>query len=101
MSGIQFIVPSARVETISQTDYSITKIIGPGSATKVSEIAGATEFFEGSRAARFYPIDLASVVTEVLPFRIRFTNIGIDSTYGPDNPAPIGIAVVGYNNYVI
>lgn len=41
-----------------------------------------------------------SRVTEVLPFRVRFTNFSFEA-YGPDNPAPIGIAVVNRNNYII
>ena len=41
-----------------------------------------------------------SVVSSVLPFRIRITNIGIPS-YGPNNPAPIGIAIIGVNNYIL
>lgn len=40
------------------------------------------------------------VVNQVLPFRVKFTNIGI-SSYGPNNPAPIGIAIVGLNNYIL
>jgi hypothetical protein len=36
----------------------------------------------------------------VLPFRVKFINIGIES-YGPNNPAPIGIAIIGYNNYIL
>lgn len=39
-------------------------------------------------------------VNEVLPFRVKFMNIGI-SSYGPNNPAPIGIAIVGLNNYIL
>lgn len=39
-------------------------------------------------------------ITSLLPFRVRFVNIGIES-YGPDNVPPIGIAVIGFNNYVI
>lgn len=39
-------------------------------------------------------------IIEVLPFRIRFTNIGIPS-YLPPNIAPIGIAIVGFNNYIL
>jgi hypothetical protein len=35
-----------------------------------------------------------------MPFRVRFVNIGIGS-YGPNNPAPIGIAVIGLNNYIL
>jgi hypothetical protein len=35
-----------------------------------------------------------------LPFRVKFTNIGIGA-YGPNNPAPIGIAIIGLNNYIL
>lgn len=43
-----------------------------------------------------------STIMEVLPFRIRFTNIGLEPTgYTPINPAPIGIAIVGFNNYIL
>jgi hypothetical protein len=41
-----------------------------------------------------------TVITEELPFRIRFTTIGIEG-YGPNNPPPIGIAVIGFNNYIL
>jgi hypothetical protein len=39
-------------------------------------------------------------VKDVLPFRIRFTNFTFEA-YGPDNPAPIGIAVINRNNYIL
>lgn len=39
-------------------------------------------------------------INETLPFRIKFTNIGI-SGYGPGGAAPIGIAIIGLNNYVL
>jgi hypothetical protein len=39
-------------------------------------------------------------INDVLPFRIKFTNIGIES-YGPGNPAPVGIAIIGLNNYIL
>lgn len=35
----------------------------------------------------------------VLPFRVSFQNIQYPG-YGPGNPAPIGVAVIGINNYV-
>ena len=53
-----------------------------------------------------YPIsrlidnDRTVIITEQLPFRIKFTTIGIES-YGPSNPPPIGIAIIGYNNYIL
>jgi hypothetical protein len=40
-------------------------------------------------------------IKEVLPFRIKFTNTNIRSNYGPGNAAPIGIAIIGLNNYVM
>jgi hypothetical protein len=39
-------------------------------------------------------------VNQSLPFRISLKNVTI-SAYGPSNPAPIGIAIIGFNNYVL
>lgn len=39
-------------------------------------------------------------IENTIPFRVKFTNIGVPG-YGPNNPAPIGIAVIGYNNYIL
>ena len=41
-----------------------------------------------------------SVIEPVVPFRIKFVNIGITG-YGPSNVPPIGIAIVGVNNYIL
>ena len=42
--------------------------------------------------------DLGSVkISEVLPFRVKFTNMGISGYTVP----PIGIAIIGYNNYIL
>lgn len=43
-----------------------------------------------------------SIITpsEILPFRIRFTTINI-RPYDARNPAPVGIAVIGVNNYIL
>jgi hypothetical protein len=39
-------------------------------------------------------------INEVLPFRIKFTNIMVPG-YSASNPAPIGIAIIGLNNYIL
>jgi len=39
-------------------------------------------------------------VNSVLPFRVKFTTIGIEG-YNSSNPAPIGIAIIGVNNYIL
>jgi hypothetical protein len=41
-----------------------------------------------------------AVIGQTLPFRVKFVNIGIQS-YGANNPAPIGIAIIGLNNYIL
>lgn len=39
-------------------------------------------------------------ISQILPFRVRITNIGIEG-FSSTNPAPIGIAVIGINNYIL
>lgn len=39
-------------------------------------------------------------VESILPFRVKFTNIGIEG-FSSRNPAPVGIAVIGVNNYIL
>ena len=39
-------------------------------------------------------------VSQKLPFYVRFENVLIEG-YGPSSPAPIGIAVIGFNNYIL
>jgi hypothetical protein len=62
-----------KTRTIESVDYPIVKII------------------QGRRTVK---------INEVLPFRVRFTNIMVPG-YSASNPAPIGIAVIGYNNYIL
>lgn len=39
-------------------------------------------------------------IKDTLPFRIRFTSIGIEGT-GPGNVLPIPLQVIGYSNYIL
>ena len=71
-----------------------------------AKIIGTTDF--RSRIQNVdYPITRISYsapfgikVKEDLPFRVKFINVGIES-YNEFNIAPIGIAVIGFNNYVL
>lgn len=38
--------------------------------------------------------------SQVLPFKVRFTNVQIQG-YDANNPAPIGIAIIGVNYYIL
>jgi hypothetical protein len=53
-----------------------------------------------SSLSKVYDDKYASKISQTLPFRVKFINVGI-TAYGPNNPAPIGIAIVGYSNYVL
>lgn len=86
------------MKTLPPQDYRILKM-----ATKITDLP------EGYvRKVERYDYAIAKVlfrprtakVNQSLPFRVRLTNIGI-SAYGPSSPAPIGIAIIGFNNYVL
>jgi hypothetical protein len=72
-SAVIFLKEKQKVRSLETKDYFISKIS------------------EGKRTVK---------INEVLPFRVRFTNIMVPG-YGPSNPAPIGVAVIGFNNYIL
>lgn len=39
------------------------------------------------------------LINEILPFRIRFTDIKVPG-YGPNNIPGIGLQIIGYSNYI-
>lgn len=41
-----------------------------------------------------------SMVQSILPFRVRFTTIGIEG-YSSSNPPGIGLQVIGISNWII
>ena len=44
--------------------------------------------------------ELCSEFATVMPFKINFKNIDMGS-YSSSNPAPLGLAVIGFNNYIL
>ncbi len=63
---------SNKVGLVSTTDYPKTKVLYSARLTKINE---------------------------VLPFRIKLTNIGIPSAYS--NIPGIGLQIIGINNYIL
>lgn len=47
-------------------------------------------------------VNYAKVVrpTDILPFRLTITNIGIEG-YRENNPPGIGVQVIGFSNYIL
>ena len=60
----------------------------------IEDISGSV----GSLVTADYP--KTTTVTEILPFRLTITNIGIEG-YRADNPPGIGVQVIGFSNYIL
>lgn len=58
---------------ISKKEYSVTKIVPEKKVVRINE---------------------------VLPFRVRFINIGIEG-YSSTNVPPIPLQVIGFSNYIL
>lgn len=86
------------VDSISYPNASVT---GEAHSAKITDIV-----HDAKVTAVSYPIAKVTDIVytakalDVIPFYVRFTNIGI-AGYGPGNPAPIGIAVIGTSNYIL
>lgn len=39
-------------------------------------------------------------IEESLPFRVQFINVGVFG-YSKNNPPPIPLQIIGYNNYIL
>jgi hypothetical protein len=74
MASVKFIDRPAFRAKFQESDYAITKII--------------------------YHKPYSVKVKQELPFRVKFTTIGVPS-YGIGSVPPIGIAVIGFNNYIL
>jgi hypothetical protein len=62
-----------RARKIEESDYGISKIVPPTRIVRINDI---------------------------LPFRVKFTSIGVEA-YGPNNVPGIGVQVIGYSNYIL
>jgi hypothetical protein len=89
-------------KSIQTSDYSNVAITNQKPSSRILEennIVKTITTSGYSNSSISYPLRY-SEISSTLPFRVRFTTIGIEG-YGPNNPAPIGIAVIGFNNYIL
>ncbi len=87
--------------SVISTDYANTSVTGEAHSAKITDIVHNAKITNIN-----YPITTIEDIVytakpiDVIPFYVRFTNIGIEG-YGPSNPAPIGIAIIGVSNYIL
>jgi hypothetical protein len=94
--------PVGNIKSAKTSGFGIFKAVFKPLNTKVTNVDHTTKYVKTSDYAITTIANPQPTikVTEVLPFRVKFTTIGIDS-YGPGNAPPIGIAVIGINNYIL
>ena len=94
--------PVANTKTIKSVDYPITKLANVDVNVRLDDITFNSQRLKAVDypVTRFTDIQPTVKVSTILPFRVKFTNIGIES-WGPNNVPPIGIAVIGINNYIL
>jgi hypothetical protein len=88
----------ASVEKIS---YSNTSVTGEAHSAKITDIIHDAKVTTiGYPITKVMDVVYTARAIDVIPFYVRFTDIGI-AGYGPGNPAPIGIAIIGVSNYIL
>lgn len=87
--------------SVVQKSYSNTSVTGETHSAKITDIVHDAKVTSIS-----YPITTIREIVynakaiDVIPFYVRFINVGIEG-YSASNPAPIGIAIVGFSNYIL
>lgn len=96
-------VKEYNVVSIKSSNYvkaTISNSLNKASISKKSEFEVISIKSSDINSITIYDSKPASEISEFLPFKVKFFTIGINP-YGSTNPAPIGIAIVGYSNYVL
>ena len=90
---------TATVKSLKEYSYGIFNAISNNEKTVIKPIQYTTKVLKETN----YPVTKINFTprqtkpTTILPFRVRFTTIG----EGREGIPPIGIAIIGYNNYIL
>jgi hypothetical protein len=52
------------------------------------------------RSIRINDINHKTKIEDIVPFKVQFINVGVFG-FSSNNPAGIGVAVIGYSNYIL
>lgn len=91
-----------RASQIDSIDTPITSISNISQTTIIQDLSPTTQDIKASNNPEFSIAsgERLSVVTAVLPFRIRFTNLTVPVASFADVPG-LGLQVIGLNNYIL
>ena len=99
---ISDIKPTITTEDISK-GTSLASNIALGlllSATIISPLITISDIKPTANSAVLVNYSKVVIPTEILPFRLSITNIGIQG-YSQTNPPGIGVQVIGFSNYIL
>jgi hypothetical protein len=103
MAGVAFFESiKTRFSSVKNKDFFDARFDNVDNYATISEPReGLKTFSQKEYPLSDFSYDSVNAIPDsALPFRVKFINIGIES-YGPNNPPPIGIAVIGFNNYIL
>ena len=91
-----------QLDFVVQKEKSNTKVTDNQISIRVTDSKHSSKNIQSKDYpnTRIKDIKRNALIQEQLPFRVRFLNKGF-SAYGPENPPPIGIAIIGFNNYIL
>jgi hypothetical protein len=86
---------------IKSKNYPVAKLDNVGNLATVTDIKN---FLTSTKEKDYAIIDIlpdqrTSIINQVLPFRVKFTNIGILGAYA--NIPGIGLQIIEVNNYIL
>jgi hypothetical protein len=90
-----------KTKFIKGADYPLSNIVSTTRQIRISEVLQKTKSIDQTNypISDIFPITRQVEINEVLPFRIRFTTIGLA---GPNANVPgIGLQIIGINNYIL
>ena len=89
------------LSSVEQITYANTSVTGEAHSAKITDIIHDAKVTTiGYPITKVMDVVYTAKAIDVIPFYVRFTDIGIEG-YGPGNPAPIGIAIIGVSNYIL
>lgn len=96
---MQYVRPIITRSKIKQKNGYVSKIEHDPITVKIDDDPYITKFVKEKKSYKsVIDQDLGNVkINEVLPFRVKFINMGVTGYSVP----PIGIAIIGYNNYIL
>jgi hypothetical protein len=101
MTTVKIISTSGITKTITETNSPNIKLLPNNRNTKLISLDYETKSIkEISPQAKIKQIGYATQITPVYPYRVRFTNVFIPGGVNRTS-LPIGLAVIGFSNYIL